>query len=100
MIKREYVAAFALVFFLSGCVGLTRNQAVTVGALTCGVGGAGFPRGAGPCPAGPRLAGPSGGGGPGRAVTGPAGRCVGSERIPWCPVSGVAHRGVFTGRRS
>ena len=42
MIKNKYLALTALGFFLTGCTGLTKNQAGLAGALTCGAfGGAG-----------------------------------------------------------
>lgn len=40
MQKNKYLALSALGFFLTGCVGLTKNQAALVGATLCGVGGA------------------------------------------------------------
>src|SRR5215212_5803992 len=39
MQKNKYLALSALGFFLTGCVGLTKNQAALVGATLCGVGG-------------------------------------------------------------
>ena len=41
MEKNKYLAISALGFFLTGCAGMTKNQAAIVGAATCGVGGAG-----------------------------------------------------------
>jgi outer membrane protein OmpA-like peptidoglycan-associated protein len=41
MQKNKYLALTALGFFLTGCAGMTRNQAALVGALTCGAVGAG-----------------------------------------------------------
>lgn len=40
MQKNKYLALSALGFFLTGCAGLTKNQAALVGATLCGVGGA------------------------------------------------------------
>src|SRR5688572_13409063 len=36
----KYLALTALGFFMTGCTGLTKNQAALVGASVCGVGGA------------------------------------------------------------
>src|SRR5262245_36031513 len=40
MEKNKYIAISALGFFLTGCAGMTKNQAALVAAGTCGVGGA------------------------------------------------------------
>src|ERR1700747_2060393 len=40
MQKNKYLAMSALGFFLTGCAGMSKNQAALVGALTCGAGGA------------------------------------------------------------
>jgi len=37
----KYLALSALGFFMTGCTGLTKNQAALVGAAVCGAGGAG-----------------------------------------------------------
>src|SRR5918992_4656749 len=42
MRRNSYLALGALGFFLSGCTGMTKNQAALVGATACGVGGAGI----------------------------------------------------------
>jgi outer membrane protein OmpA-like peptidoglycan-associated protein len=39
MQKNKYLALTALGFFLTGCAGLTKNQAALVGATLCGIGG-------------------------------------------------------------
>ena len=41
MKRRKYLALTALGFFLTGCAGMTKNQAALVGAAVCGAGGAG-----------------------------------------------------------
>ncbi len=40
MEKNKYLAISALGFFLTGCAGMSKNQAALVGAATCGAGGA------------------------------------------------------------
>ena len=40
MQTNKYLAMSALGFFLTGCAGMSKNQAALVGAATCGVGGA------------------------------------------------------------
>lgn len=40
MIKNKYLALSALGFFLTGCAGMTKNQAALVGASVCGAMGA------------------------------------------------------------
>src|SRR5262245_58056604 len=40
MEKNKYIAISALGFFLTGCAGMTKNQAALVAAGTCGAGGA------------------------------------------------------------
>jgi len=40
MQKNKYLAMSALGFFLTGCAGMSKNQAALVGAITCGAGGA------------------------------------------------------------
>jgi outer membrane protein OmpA-like peptidoglycan-associated protein len=42
MKSNKYVALSALGFFLTGCAGMTKNQAALVGAGLCGAGGAGI----------------------------------------------------------
>jgi OOP family OmpA-OmpF porin len=39
MNKSKYLALTALGFFMTGCTGMTKNQAALVGALTCGAAG-------------------------------------------------------------
>ena len=39
--SNKYLALTALGFFMTGCTGLTKNQAALVGATVCGLGGAG-----------------------------------------------------------
>ncbi len=39
--SNKYLALTALGFFMTGCTGLTKNQAALVGAAVCGAGGAG-----------------------------------------------------------
>ena len=39
MEKNKYLAISALGFFLTGCAGMSKNQAALVGAATCGAGG-------------------------------------------------------------
>ena len=41
MNKNKYLALTAVGFFLSGCTGMTKNQAALVGASVCGAMGAG-----------------------------------------------------------
>jgi hypothetical protein len=41
MDNKKYLALSALGFFLTGCTGMTKNQAALVGAAVCGAGGAG-----------------------------------------------------------
>ena len=40
METNKYLAISALGFFLTGCAGMSKNQAALVGAATCGAGGA------------------------------------------------------------
>lgn len=39
--RNKYLAFTALGFFMTGCTGISKNQAALVGAAVCGVGGAG-----------------------------------------------------------
>ena len=39
--NNKYLALTALGFFLTGCTGMTKNQAALLGAAVCGAGGAG-----------------------------------------------------------